>query len=77
MVYFDRTRGSQPDSVAVMRTSVECRQLAVAKIAEAESLRDNRRVKRLTSAANAWLILARGVESCEIRGQMRERVSRI
>ena len=55
-----------------MQTSVECRKIAAAKIAEAERLRDERRANRLISAANAWLILARGLRSFEIKKAVRK-----
>ena len=57
------------DSIVSMHTSDECLAIAEAKLAEAERLRDKRRANRLISAANAWLILARGLMSLETEGQ--------
>jgi hypothetical protein len=59
-----------------MYTSAECREIAAAKVAEAERLRDERRANRLISAANAWLILARSLRRIERGMQLPMRVSR-
>ena len=62
------TNGTFPHPMTPMQTSVECRKIAAAKIAEAERLRDERCANRLISAANAWLILARGLRSLDQEG---------
>jgi hypothetical protein len=43
-------------------TSAECRMKAKEKLTLAARERDRRRAKRVMSAANAWLILARAME---------------
>jgi hypothetical protein len=57
----------------IMNTSAECQKIAEAKISEAEGQRDKRRANRLISAANGWLILARGLKSLEIKEATRMR----
>jgi hypothetical protein len=49
-----------------MYTSAECRKRAEAKIKCAERERDERRANSLSSAANAWLILAHGIKTFEL-----------
>jgi hypothetical protein len=59
-----------------MYTSAECREIAAAKLGQAEFLPDERRANRFISAANAWLILAHGVRTYEIRKEVaRERLA--
>jgi hypothetical protein len=56
-----------------MHTSAECRKQAETKIKQAERERDTRRANRLISAANEWLILARGVRQLEFNSKIQKR----
>ena len=55
-----------------MRTSAECRKLAAMYIKRAEREPDERRANALISAANAWLLLARGVRRLELNSKARK-----
>ena len=52
-----------------MFTSAACRKMAEAKLKAADRERDGRRANRLISAANAWLILERGIKQFELKAR--------
>jgi hypothetical protein len=58
-----------------MFTSAACRNMAEAKLKAADRERDGRRANRLISAANAWLILARGIKQFELNARTARQAS--
>ena len=55
-----------------MYSSAECRKRARAKIKLADTQRDERLAHRYVAAANAWLILGRGIRTLELNSKARK-----